>query len=281
MIKIKKITLKHNYQEKNIIRILFQWRYLLFQFVKVAFINLYKQTILGPIWNFINPIIFTGVFTIIFSKVAKLSTDEMPPFLFYLTSMILWNLFNSSLSNNIDNFQNNYTIYKCAYFPRILNPIATIIERLFVFCIQLVVLAFSILYFEIRYDFEFSINFNSILMILLIITHICLLAFSIGIFLACLNYKYRDIKFISLYVMQFIFYGTPIVYSINIIPENYKLLFLFNPIVYPICQFKSLILNTPSPSIEYLFSSIVFLVIFLPISLKYFFYVESKIDDYV
>ena len=72
MIKIKKITLKHNYQEKNIIRILFQWRYLLFQFVKVAFINLYKQTILGPIWNFINPIIFTGVFTIIFSKVAKL-----------------------------------------------------------------------------------------------------------------------------------------------------------------------------------------------------------------
>ena len=127
------INNKGNLNEKNILILIIEWRYFLFQLCKKAYLNFYKQTVLGPFWNFINPIVFTGVFTIIFGKIAKLPTDGTPPFLFYLTSMVLWSLFNTSLSNNVDNFQTNYAMYKNAYFPRILNPISVTLERLFIF----------------------------------------------------------------------------------------------------------------------------------------------------
>ena len=281
MIEKEIINNKGNLKEKNTLVLILEWRYFLFQLVKKAYLNFYKQTVLGPFWNFINPIVFTGVFTIIFGKIAKLPTDGTPPFLFYLTSMVLWSLFQTSLSNNVDNFQTNSAMYKNAYFPRILNPISVIIERLFIFFIQLLVLVFTILFYILKTDYSVFFNFYSIIKLFLIIFYVSILSFSLGLLGSCLNSKYRDIKFIVNFGMQFVFYGTPIVYSISMVPENYEFFYLINPMVYQISYFKYLVIGSVLPDIKYLYSILIFILISLPLSIKYFQYVEKKIDDYV
>ncbi len=266
---------------ENNFSMIFKWRYFLIQIIKTNFKKFYKQTVLGPFWAIINPIIFTGVFTIIFGKVAKLSTDGTPQFLFYFSSMVIWTLFRTSLSKNLDVFLSALPIFKNSYFPRLLVPLGNLIECFVVFLIQVLILVFAIFYYKYSINFYNQINVIDCFKILLIIIYITILSFSCGLIFSCLNSKYRDIQYIVNFGMQFLFYGTPIVYSISIIPDHYKILFLINPLVYPITLFKSIIIGSAVPDIQYIYSSIIILILIIPISLKFFSYVERRFDDYI
>ena len=258
-----------------------KWRYFLIQLIINKFKNFYKQTVLGPFWAIINPIIFSGVFTVIFGKVANLPTDGAPQFLFFLSSVIIWNLFRSALSSNVDLFVSSLPIFKNSYFPRILVPLANLIECLIIFSIQIFIFIFAIFFYKLKFNFTISIDLIDFLKIFIILFYIIILSFAFGLIFSCLNSKYRDIQHMVNFGMQFLFYGTPIVYSISMIPENYKFFFLVNPLVYPITLFKSITIGSQPPEIVYIYSSIIILVLALPISLIFFSYVERRFDDYI
>lgn len=268
-------------ESANYISLFLKWRFFLKQIIKTNFKAFYKQTVFGPFWAIINPIIFTGVFTIIFGKVAKLSTDGTPQFLFYFSSMVIWTLFRTSLSKNIDVFVSSLPIFRNSYFPRLLVPLGNLFECLVIFLIQILVLISAIIFYKYEFNFNIQIDLIDYMKILLIIIYITILSFSFGLTFSCLNSKYRDIQYMVNYGLQFLFYGTPIVYSISIIPERYEFLFLINPLVYPVTLFKSIIIGSQEPGIEYIYSSIIILILILPISLKFFSYVERRFDDYI
>ncbi len=267
--------------KKNFLSELYNWRYFLLHLIIKNFKNYHKQTVMGPFWTIINPIIFTGVFTIIFGKVANLSTDGTPQFLFYFSSVMLWNLFRTSITTNLDMFRSNLPIFKNSYFPRITVPLANLVECILIFSIQIMVFIFALLFYTFKFNFVLDVNLIEFVKLILLSLYIILLSLFFGILFACMNSKYRDIQFIVNYGMQFLFYGTPIVYSISIIPDYYEFLFLINPLVYPITLFKSIVIGSAEPELKYIYSSIIILIVLIPISLKFFNYVERKFDDYV
>ncbi len=214
------------------------WRYrdLIGMFVKRDFVTYYKQTILGPLWFIIQPLFATIVFTIIFGKVAKISTDGLPPFLFYMAGNVLWGYFSASLNTTSSTFNANASIFGKVYFPRLTVPIATVLVNFLQFFIQFFLFLGFYIYFLAK-GVAVVPNFW-ILGLPLILVQMALLSFGLGILLSSLTTKYKDLKFAMGFLVQLWMYGTPIVYPLSQIPEWLLPYYVLNPMVAIVESFR-------------------------------------------
>ena len=221
----------------------FQYRDLIFLFVKRNFTAQYKQTILGPLWAVIQPLLTTVVFTIVFGKLAKLTTADVPGdfiipgFLFYMSSNICWGYFSSTLSATSNTFLNNSGTMGKVYYPRLVAPISTAFSRLISFGIQFAMLIVFWLYFVIRGGTSIRITLWLLLVPFLII-QMMLLAIGFGIIISSVTTKYRDLAMLVGFGLELWRYGCPIAYGLQLVPDKYMQLYMLNPVVPILTSFR-------------------------------------------
>lgn len=214
------------------------WRYrdLIGMFVKRDFVTFYKQTILGPLWYIIQPLFTTIVFTIIFGRVAKISTDGLPPFLFYMAGNVMWGYFSASLNATSGTFNTNAAIFGKVYFPRLTVPLATVIVNFLQFFIQFFLFLGFYFYFMIKGG-SITPNFW-VAGLPILLLQMALLSFGLGILLSSMTAKYKDLKFAMGFLVQLWMYGTPIVYPLSQIPEWLLPYYVLNPMVAIVESFR-------------------------------------------
>jgi lipopolysaccharide transport system permease protein len=256
-----------------------RYKDLLFLFVRRDFVALYKQTILGPIWFFIQPIITAITFSIIFGNLAKISTDGLPQVLFYMCGITLWNYFSDTLTKTADTFTANANIFGKVYFPRIIVPLSVVISNLIKLGVQFILFVAIWIYFLVTTD---RINPNSTLLLVpFLINLMGLMGLSFGLIISSLTTKYRDLKFLVTFGVQILMYASPIVYPLSIVPLNYRWLILANPVTSVIETFKYAFLGVGEFNLFHLGYSFIFTLFIFFISLVIFHKVEKSFMDTV
>ncbi len=259
---------------------LWKYRDLLSLFVKRDFISIYKQTILGPLWYIINPLLTTFVFTIIFNRVVKIPTDEVPPALFYLSGLVIWNYFSTCLINTSNTLTENADLFGKVYFPRMIVPISSIISALIKFGIQLAILLVILGYYI--YYFNSNIGVNSYIFFLpILVSIIGALGLGWGLIVSTLTIKYRDLSFLVSFGLQLLMYATPIIYPLSFIEARYKILILINPITPIVEMFRYSLVGQGEFNVWQVGYSIVFTCISLFIGILIFNKSEKSYMDIV
>ncbi|HNP33340.1 MAG TPA: ABC transporter permease [Flavobacterium sp.] len=205
-----------------------QYRDLLFMLVKRDYITTYKQTILGPIWFFVQPILTTVIYVLLFGKIAKLSTDGTPQIAFYLSGIIIWNYFSEVLTKTSSVFRDSAHIMGKVYFPRLIMPLSIVVSGLFRFAIQFVLFIALVLYFtfiENRIHPNLWVLASPFLLLLM-----GFFSLGLGMIFSSLTTKYKDLVFLLTFGIQLFMYATPVVYTITSIPEKYRWIINSNPL---------------------------------------------------
>jgi lipopolysaccharide transport system permease protein len=206
------------------------WRYrdLLALLVKRDFISFYKQTILGPIWFFVQPIFTTFTYIIVFYKLAGLKTDDLPPVLFYMTGIVAWNYFSECLNKTSSVFKDNANIFGKVYFPRLIMPLSIVVSNLVRFGVQLMLLLFVLLYYVLFKGFNPHINMYLLLLPYTIVL-MAALSLGLGMIITALTTKYRDLAFLVVFGVQLAMYATPVIYPLSSASAKYHWLISINP----------------------------------------------------
>jgi lipopolysaccharide transport system permease protein len=205
------------------------WRYrdLTMMFVWRDFVAQYKQTILGPLWHFIQPIFTTALFTIIFGRVAKLPTDGLPPMLFYMAGITCWNYFAQCITSTAGTFIGNAGIFGKVYFPRLCVPVSTVISNIIRFSIQFGLFLCFMAFFWMR---GASFHPNALVLLTPVLVLImAALGLGLGIIVSSLTIRYRDLQVFITFAVQLLMYATPVIYPSTMIPEKYRWIVLANP----------------------------------------------------
>ncbi len=206
---------------------LWNYRDLISLFVKRDFVAFYKQTILGPLWFLIQPLFTAIVFTIIFGRIAKISTDGLPQLLFYMCGIVIWNYFADCLNKTSDTFVSNAGIFGKVYFPRLTVPVSIVLTNLITFAIQFMLfMAFWAYFYLAGAEIKAS---PWVLLIPLLLIQMAALGLGLGILISSLTTKYRDLKFVVGFGVQLWMYATPIVYPMSQIPEKWQWMYAMNP----------------------------------------------------
>lgn len=205
------------------------WRYrdLAYMFVKRDFVSSFKQTILGPIWFFINPIFTTVVYIVVFGNIAKLSTDGAPKILFYLAGITLWNYFSLCLTATSNVFTNNAGIFGKVYFPRLIMPISIVLSNLMRFGVQMGL--FLIAFFYYLFKGEVQPNWW-ILATPLLIVLMAIFALGMGMIFSSLTTKYRDLQMLLTFGISLYMYATPVIYPASSLKGIFKTIAFYNPL---------------------------------------------------
>ncbi|MDO9000938.1 MAG: ABC transporter permease [Bacteroidota bacterium] len=258
---------------------LWAYRDLIGLFVRRDFVSLYKQTILGPLWFIIQPLLSTAMFTIVFAKIAKFSTADLPPIVFYLSGTVAWNYFSTTLLKTSDTFTQNASIFGKVYFPRLTVPVSIVISNLIQFAIQFTLLAVIIIYYSFNgYDFHFDLTLLLIPVMLLILAG---LGLGFGILISSLTTKYRDLKQLISFGVQLWMYITPIIFPLSSVSGKYRIFFLVNPLTGIIETFRTILLGVGQMNYFYLGYSAAFMVVLLVIGVIMFNRIERNFMDYV
>jgi len=228
------------------------WRYrdLIALFVRRDFVAVYKQTILGPLWFLIQPLLSTLVFTVVFGRIAKIPTDGLPPMLFYMAGIVSWNYFASCLTSTSNTFISNAGIFGKVYFPRLTVPVSVVIVNLITFTIQFLLFLCFLIYFYLR-----GTDIHSSLWILLtplLLLLMGVLGLGMGILISSLTTKYRDLTFVVGFGSQLWMYATPIVYPMSQIPEKWQWLYALNPMASIIETFRYAFLGSGTVNLQHL-----------------------------
>ena len=219
---------------------LWKYRDLILLFVKRNFIAQYKQTILGPVWAIIQPMLTTVIFTVVFGSMAGLSADGVPSFLFYMSGTITWTYFSSCLTKTADTFTGNARIFGKVYFPRLVMPISTVLTNLIAFSIQFAMFLGFLAFYIVRGEVHPSIY---ILLLPLLVVQMAMLALGSGIIISALTTKYRDLKMLISFGVQLWMYGTPVAYDIRIVPQKLLGMYMLNPMTPIINSFRKAFLG--------------------------------------
>jgi lipopolysaccharide transport system permease protein len=222
------------------------WRYrdLLFLLVHRDFVSRYKQTILGPAWFILQPLLTTVVFTVIFSKVAKIPTDGLPPTLFYLAGLLGWNYFAQTFQSTSGTLTSNANLFDKVYFPRLIVPLSAVISNLLAFALQLGTFLCFWSYYRFFTTAGGSFGFSvAILYLPLIVLQIAALSLGVGLWLSALTAKYRDFTFLSGFIVQIWMYATPVIYPLSQIPKSWRWLAVLNPMSMPVETIKYMLLG--------------------------------------
>lgn len=211
-------------------RDLLHYRDLLFLLVRRDFIAQYKQTILGPLWFLIQPLLTTIVFTVIFSKVAKVSTEGVPALLFNLCGVMIWTYFSSCLTGISATFTTNAYLFNKVYFPRLIMPFAVVLSKLMALGVQCGLFLGFWIYFKVNATTSASVHGTLLILALpLVVIHIACLALGIGLWISALTAKYKDFSHLVPFMTQLWMFLTPVFYPVSIIPEQWHWLAALNP----------------------------------------------------
>lgn len=257
------------------------WRYrdLYYMYVKRDIITVYKQTILGPLWFLIQPILTTIMYMFVFGGLAGISTDGIPQPLFYMSGILLWNYFNAAFMVSSNVFTVNASVFGKVYFPRLVVPLSGITSNLIKFGIQLVLFIIIYLYYYIQ-GVNLTINWTILLFPILILM-IALHAMSWGLIISALTTKYRDLTQLVAFGIQLFMYLTPVIYPLSAAPEKYRIFISLNPLTPIFETFKYSCMGSGSLNWLGLGYSFIILLITLFLSIIIFNRVERNFMDTV
>lgn len=257
------------------------WRYrdLVRLLVWRDFVAQYKQTVLGPLWYIINPLLSSVIFTVIFGNVAKLSTDGLPPFLFYTAGNTLWLYFSMCLTSTANTFTANAAIFGKVYFPRLAIPISTVISNLISFVLRFAVFLGFLLYFYLS-GFSARLTWWALSLPLLLLL-MAGLGLGFGIIVSSLTTKYRDLQHLVVFGAQLLMYATPVIYPLSTVPENWKWLLLINPLTPVVEVFRLGFLGVSAVNPFSLLYSAAFMAVVLLVGVLIFNRVENTFMDTV
>lgn len=236
------ITAEHRLFDLHL-RETYEYRDLILLFVKRDFTAYYKQTVLGPLWAIIQPLLTTVVFTVIFGNLAHLTTMDtdgdwiVPGFLFYMAGNICWGYFSTTLSSTANTFVTNRNTMGKVYYPRLVAPLSTALSGMISFGIQFALFILFWLFFVIRGGTSICITPMMLLLPLLILQMI-LLSMGVGIIIASVTTKYRDLAMLVTFGLQLWQYGSPIAYGLKLVPENWMGLYMLNPVTPIVTTFR-------------------------------------------
>jgi lipopolysaccharide transport system permease protein len=228
------------------------WRYrdLVMLFVRRDFVSTYKQTILGPLWFVIQPLLTTLTFTLLFGNIAGLSTDGLPKILFYLSGVTAWNYFSECLIATSDTFKTNSGLFGKVYFPRLAVPVSIVISNLIKFGIQLGLFLGFYFYFIATGAAIRPTRALALLPVLLLL--MAALGLGSGIIVSSLTTRYRDLRYLVQFGIQLLMYSTPVIFPLSKLPEQYRWIMLANPMTPIIETFRYAFLGTGTFSWTYL-----------------------------
>lgn len=268
-------------------RNLLDWRFgellrardLIMLFVWRDFVSVYKQTILGPLWYLIQPLLTTLTFTVIFGRIASLPTDKLPDFLFYLSGSVVWSYFAECLNKTSSTFITNSNLFGKVYFPRLSVPISILISNLIAFAIQFILFLIFVAYY---WAIGSAVSPNwSVLLLPFYVLVMAGLGLGFGIIVSALTTRYRDLQFLVRFGVQLAMYATPIIYPLSSIPEKYRLLIIANPMTSIVEGFRYSFLGSGVINPWHLLYSFVFMLISLAIGIMLFNRIETTFMDTV
>lgn len=262
------------------LRGLWHYRDLVRLFVRRDFVSHYKQTILGPLWFFLQPLFTTLVFTVVFGRIAGIPTDGVPDFLFYLAGTVCWGYFAGCLTQNAETFLANAAIFGKVYFPRLVVPLSISISQIFRFLIQFSLFVAFLAYYA-HLGASIQITLGGVLVLPLLIVHMGLLGIGTGLLISSLTTKYRDLQMVVGFGTQLWMFATPIVYPLSQVPERYKFLFAFNPMTWVVECFRGAFFGTSWPGVAFMAMSWVITAGLFLIGLVSFSRVEQTFMDTV
>jgi lipopolysaccharide transport system permease protein len=258
------------------------WRFrdLMWLFVRRDFVAQYKQTVLGPIWHVVQPLLTTLMFLLVFGKIARIPTDGIPPILFYMSGITLWNYFSFSLTSTSSTFLANASIFGKVYFPRLIMPISVVISNIIRFGIQFMLLAVAMLWYHFHGSpIQISVYwlFIPVLIVLMAGT-----ALGLGIIISALTTKYRDLNILLTFAVQLLMYATPIVYPMSFLKgTRYATLIEMNPLTSLIEAFRYALFGQGTFMVGDLLYSVLFMIGSLFVGLLFFNKVEKTFMDTV
>lgn len=257
------------------------WRYrdLLWLLVKRDFVSFYKQTILGPLWFFIQPLFTTIIFTFIFGNLAGLSTDGLPQPLFYMAGITAWNYFADCLTKTSTVFRDNANIFGKVYFPRLIMPLSIVVSNLVRFAVQMILFFMMVGYYAFT-GADFHMNVYVLLFPVLVLM-MALLGLGLGLIITAMTTKYRDLAFLITFGVQLMMYATTVIYPLSAAPAKYKWLIELNPMTGIIEAFRFGFLGEGSLTLQTLGYSITFTLIALVLGVIIFNKTEKTFVDTV
>lgn len=242
----------------------FHYRDLLFLLVRRDFVARYKQTILGPAWFILQPLLTTAVFTVIFKKIINVPTENIPPILFYMQGLLFWGYFSQCLNGSATSLSANSRILSKVYFPRLMMPLSAIVSGLMTMLIQLASFLGFYMYFKFftsagdRFTMTWSIFFFP-----LMILQVSAAGFGAGLWIAALTVKYRDLQHALGFFTQLWFYATPVIYPVSLVSEKWRWILTINPMAEIIEFSRTAFFGAGSVSMLYLISSFLMTLILL------------------
>jgi len=257
---------------------LWQYRDLIYLFVKRDFVAQYKQTILGPAWHIIQPLLTTIMFTIVFGKIAKISTEGVPPFIFYLSGTVIWTYFANVTTSTSATFSSNAHIFGKVYFPRLVVPIATCISKLIAFAIQFLFFTCFLIYFSFTSDSQISPN-AWILITPLLLMMMAMFALGAGLLITAMTTRYHDLAVLVGFGIQLAMYASPVIYPVSSLPEKWQFWANLNPIAPIIEGFRYAYLGVGQFEPSQLLQSTAVIVILFILSVLVFNRVERTFAD--
>ncbi|MBQ7503811.1 MAG: ABC transporter permease [Ruminococcus sp.] len=258
------------------------WRYkdLIWLFTKRTFVVTYKQTVLGPAWLFINPILTSLIYTFVFGGIAGMSTDGIPQIIFYLTSTAIWTFFASCVNNNATTFTLNASVFGKVYFPRLTTPISNILSSIIQFGIQFLLVLGVLIFFVCTG--EVHPNWWAFSLIPVVLLHLGMMGMGFGIIVSSLTTKYRDLTVLITFGVQLWMYATPIVYPLSQLGDGtFKTLLMINPVTIPVEIFRYAVLGQGTINYVFLAMSWVFTIIVIVFGIMVFNKVERTFMDTV
>ena len=257
------------------------WRYkdLVMLFVRRDFVSVYKQTILGPLWYLIQPLLTTITFTVIFGNIASLPTDGLPKFLFYMSGTVVWSYFASNMTKTSDTFISNAHLFGKVYFPRLAVPVSILISNLIAFSIQFVLFLVFMGYFALRGNVLHPNGW--VLLTPVLIFMMAGLGLGFGIIVSSLTTKYRDLRFLVQFGVQLLMYATPVIYPASSIPARFQWVIQANPMTPIVEAFRYAFLGGGTVDINHLLYSFGFMMAAVFIGAVIFNRVEATFMDTV
>jgi lipopolysaccharide transport system permease protein len=258
-----------------------QYRDLLTLLVQRDFVARYAQTVLGPLWFVIQPLLMTVVFTIIFGKVAGLSTDGRPPVLFYLCGQLGWNYFAQSFTTGSATLINNAGLFSKVYFPRLVVPLSALISNLFAFLIQGATFFAFFVYFKYVAGYgNFGLSWYAALLPLLVL-HVAALSLGVGLIASAVTVKYRDLAHLTGLLIQVWMYATPVIYPLSKVPSQWRWVAAINPMTPVVEAFRLMLLGTGTVELSHFIFSVTLTILLLAGGLLLFGKVEKTFVDTV
>ena len=258
---------------------LWQSRDLVMIFVWRDFVATYKQTILGPLWYLIQPLLTTITFMVIFGGLARLPTDGLPQFLFYMSGTVIWSYFASCLTKTSNTFTANAGLFGKVYFPRLSVPVSILISNLVMFAIQFLQLIVFMIYF---WFVGAAIHSNAwVLLTPVLLLIMAGLGLGFGIIISSLTTRYRDLQYLVTFGVQLLMYAVPVIYPLSAVPHRFRLLVMANPMTPIIESFRYAFLGAGTLDLAQLSYAFGFMVVILLIGLLIFNQVERTFMDTV